>query len=377
MRDGPEPAAWIEIDLDALERNYRETARRAGPEKIVIASIKGNAYGHGAVACAGRLSESGAAMLATGDIGEAIAIRDAGIRTRILVFGGFSPDAVDTLLAHDLEPTVYNEETVAAVAKMSPGATPVHVKVDCGLGRLGVGLDVAEAFILRTARTPGVRVAGVYTHVPFFDEDGRAWALARVASFEAMLDRLSAAGLEVPMTQALASSAMLCGDNDRTSAVCVGHILYGLSSMAAGLADMSAFRPVLRAVRARLVHVARHAAGRDVMIGGHYGLANAMLTGVAPMGAHQGNRGAAPGQTAQAIVAGRRTPVMSVSLEHATLDLSALDDVGLGETVTFLGEAGDERISIEDLAAWQGRTPLETAMTFSGRLAARFDAAHP
>ena len=68
---------------------------------------------------------------------------------------------------------------------------------------------------------------------------------------------------------------------------------------------------------------------------------------------------------------------MSVSLEHATLDLSALDDVGLGETVTFLGEAGDERISIEDLAAWQGRTPLETAMTFSGRLAARFDAAHP
>ncbi len=374
MRNGPEPAAWVEIDLDALGQNYRETARRAGPEKLLIASIKANAYGHGAVACAERLAAEGAAMLATGDIAEAAAIREAGVDTRILMFGGFAPDSVDSILAHDLEPTVCNDETVAAVARASRGSAPVHVKVDCGLGRLGVALDEAESFILRVAGTPGVEVAGIYTHVPFFDDDGRAWAMARVASFEAMLDRLSAAGLAVPMTQALASSALLCGDNDRTSAVCVGHILYGLSSMAPGLADMSAFHPVLRAVRARLIHVAQHAAGRDVMIGGHYGLANAMTTGVAPMGMQQGNRGTAPGQAAQAIVAGRRAPVMSVSLEHATLDLSRLRNAALGEIVTFLGAAGDDIISIEDLAAWQGRTPLETAMTFSGHLPIRHGA---
>jgi alanine racemase len=110
------------------------------------------------------------------------------------------------------------------------------------------------------------------------------------------------------------------------------------------------------------------------MIGGHYGLANAMTTGVAPMGMQQGNRGTAPGQAAQAIVAGRRAPVMSVSLEHATLDLSRLRNAALGEIVTFLGAAGDDIISIEDLAAWQGRTPLETAMTFSGHLPIRHGA---
>jgi alanine racemase len=374
MQNGADPAAWIEIDLDALAQNYREAARRAGPGKLLIASIKANAYGHGAVVCAERLAAEGAAMLATGDIAEAIAIREAGIDTRIMMFGGFAPDSVATILAHDLEPTVCNEATLVAASSASRGSAPVHIKVDCGLGRLGVALEEAEAFILRAARTPGIEIAGIYTHVPFFDGDGRTWAKARVAAFEAMLDRLSAAGLTAPMTQALASSAMLCGDNDRTSAVCVGHILYGLSSMAPGSADLSAFRPVLRAVRARLIHVARHAAGRDVMIGGHYGLANAMTTGVAPMGMQQGNRGAAPGRKAEAIVAGGRAPVMSVSLEHATLDLSAYGDPAPGAIVTFLGAAGGDMISIEELAAWQGRTPLETAMTFSGHLPIRHEA---
>ena len=131
---------------------------------------------------------------------------------------------------------------------------------------------------------------------------------------------------------------------------------------------MDGFAPVLRSVRSRLIHVAHHAAGRDVALGGHYGISNAMTTGVVPVGMQHGMRGPAADQAAAALFRGRRVPVMGVSLEHTTLDLSALGDARLGEEVMLLGGADGACITVEEMAAWQRRTPLEVAMTFSRRL---------
>lgn len=371
MVETAHPPAWAVIDLGALEHNYREVARRVGTDVKVIASIKADAYGHGAVACARRLAEAGADALATGDVAEAIAMRDAGIRTPILVFGSFLPQDVPSLLARELTPTVYNWETAEAVSRAARAASPVYVKVDCGLGRLGVALDDAAGFMRRIASLPNVQVAGLYTHIPFFDAASRARTEARLPTFEALADSLTRGGIGPMVTQALASSAVLVGLKDRCNAVCVGHILYGLSSMAPGQADLSSFRPVLREIGSRLIHVAHHPAGRDVAIGGHYGIANAMVTGVLPVGAQHGLRNAAPGRTAEVLIRGRRAKVMSVTLEHTTLDLTGVDSPRLGEEVLLLGGDGPARIALEDVAAWQERPPLEVAMTFSKRLPAR------
>ena len=362
--------AWTVIDLGALEHNCREVARRVGTGVKVIASIKADAYGHGAVACARRLAQVGCYALATGDVAEAAAMRDAGIRTPILVFGSFLPQDVPYLLARDLIPTVYNFETAEAVSRAARTPSPVYVKVDCGLGRLGVALDDAAGFVRRIASLPNLQVAGLYTHIPFFDAASRARTEARLPGFEALAESL-ARDVGPMVTQALASSAVLVGMKDRCSAVCVGHILYGLSSMAPGQADTAAFRPVLREIGSRLIHVAHHPAGRDVAIGGHYGIANAMVTGVLPVGAQHGMRGAAPGRTAEVLIRGQRAKVMSVTLEHTTLNLTGIDSPRLGEEVLLLGGDGPARIALEDVAAWQGRPPLEAAMTFSKRLPVR------
>lgn len=362
--------AWSVIDLGALEHNFREVARRVGTGVKVIASIKADAYGHGAVACAHRLANAGVYALATGDVAEAMAMRTAGIRTPILIFGSFLPRDVPALLTRDLIPTVYNLETAEAVSHAARARSPVYVKVDCGLGRLGVALDDAAGFVRRIASLPHLQIAGLYTHIPFFDAASRARTEARLPAFESLAEALTRE-IGPMVTQALASSAVLAGLKDRCNAVCVGHLLYGLSSMATGEADLSAFRPVLREIGSRLIHVAHHPAGRDVTIGGHYGIANAMVTGVLPVGAQHGFRNAAPGRRIEALIRGRRVPVMSVTLEHTTLDLTGLDSPGLGEEVLLLGGDGSRRIAIEELAGWQERPPLEVAMTFSKRLPAR------
>lgn len=368
--DAIRPAA-AGIDLDALARNYREVVLRVGPEVKIIASVKGNAYGHGAVACAERLVAEGAFALATGDLGEAIAMREAGITAPILMFAGTLPAGIGALLRRGLIPTVYNMEGVEAAANATAEEAPVYIKVDCGLGRLGIDLDEAPEFVTWVAGFPGVRVEGVYTHLPFADATGCQWSAANLTGFDALISRLDEAGIQVPVTQAMASSAVLAGLRDSCNAVCVGHLLYGLSPMAPGEADLGGFSPVLAAIRARLIHVAHHPAGRDLAVGGRYGIGNAMVTGVVPMGMHHGMRGAAPGQTAEVLFRGRRTPVLSVSLEHTTIDLTGVEDPRLGEAVTALGSDGDDRITIEEMGERQARAPLEVAMTFSHRLPVR------
>ena len=165
--DGPHPL-WAELDCGAIRHNVDASRRAAGDGVTLIASIKGNGYGHGAVPVAMALADAGVDWLWTGSFEDAIAIRAAGVESRIVMFAA-SPAGMPALVAHGLTPTVHNEETAAAAASAanaSPdGVVGVFVKVDAGLGRLGVPLDGAVAFILRAAALPGVRVDGIYSHV--------------------------------------------------------------------------------------------------------------------------------------------------------------------------------------------------------------------
>ncbi len=369
-----DPGAWARIDLGALEENYREVVRRLAPDVRVIASIKANAYGFGAVACARRLERAGAFALATGDVEEAVAIRKAGVGLPLLIFGGFLPGDVPRLLDHDLIPTLYNREMAEAVSAAATREAPVYVKVECGLGRLGVPLEEAVGYVEALRALPNLRVAGVYTHLPFFDAASRARSERQLKGFDSLIAELKQSGIGPLVTQALASSAVLKGLSDRCNAVCVGHLLYGLSPMAPGEADLSAFRPVLTEVGARLVHVGHHPAGGDIGMGGLYGIANAMKIGVIPLGMHHGMRAAAPGRRAEVLIQGQRVPVIGVSLEHTTFDLSRIPDPVLGERLLVLGAMeGAPPIALEDLAAWRAVAPLEVAVTLSGRIPALYE----
>jgi alanine racemase len=364
---------WVCYDLDALARNFAEVRRRVGPDKQIFAALKGNAYGHGALACARVLERAGMAAFMTGSFEEACEIRAADLRSPIVMFAGALPEGLAELIGSGLIPTVVDRAGAEAAAAAGRAGTPaeVHVKVDMGLGRLGVAADEVEDFLAALAKRPGLRVAGLYTHLPFADRVGCDWARERYAAFDALLERLERAGLRPPVTQAGASSSVAAGIEDRASAVCVGHLLYGLSPFSGEpVGDVAAFERVFCEVGSRLVQVAKHHQGQDIAIAGNYGTRSGRRIGVAPIGAAQGLQRVRPGARPQAIVRGRRVPILSVSLEHLTLDLDDLDDAAVGDRVYLLGGKDGVHIALEELAGWFGLSCLDTVLAINGRLPA-------
>ena len=361
-----------EFDLAALRHNMRALRAISGPEIKYIAALKANAYGHGAGAVARALEDDGDTFaLATGSVEDALAIRNAGVDLPVMMFGGALPEAFPLLLEHDLMPTVYDLDgaRAASAAGAAAGRTAtVYVKVDAGLGRLGVPLPDALEYIREVQRLPSFRVEGVYTHLSFYDEAERDWARGRMREFDRFLEDLEAAGIDIPVTQGLASSCMVAGLTSRANAVCPGHLLYGVPSIAPSVADTSAFRPMLRSITSRIIHAGPPKAGmrglpkRDTP----------SRIGVIPLGLADGYRPPAPGRTPCALVDGARVPIRGISLEHITLDLSSRPGATVGDEVVLLGTSGGDSINLADLAEWQGTRLHHVLMAFDGRLPAHY-----
>ena len=374
MRDDAHPG-WAVYDLDRLRANLAEIRRSIGPDQACIAALKANAYGHGAVPVARALDREGLAAFMTGSFDEARSLRAEGLRTPVVMFAGALPTGLADLVGAGLVPTVVDRASAEAAARAAPpGETvPVYVKVNAGLGRLGVPLDGAQDFLAALAAMPNLEVRGLYTHLPFGDARGRDWAVQRLAAFDALLARLDERGLTPPVTQARASACVAAGLSDRASAVCVGHLLYGLTPFAdASLADLSAYRPVLAEIGSRLIQVSEHPQGSDIAIGGSYGIRHGRRTGVAPIGVAQGLVRPVAGSRPEALVRGQRAAILAVSLEHLVLDLADVEDAEVGDAVRLLGGEGGGAIGLDELAAWFGMTALDAAMAVSGRLPAHY-----
>jgi alanine racemase len=365
-----DPGAWMEIDLGALKANYRELRRRVGPDTKLLAAVKANAYGHGAVCVARELAAEEVYAFGTGSIEDAVAIRRAGVGTKIILFGSPLPEAAAQLLREDVTPTICNLETALAVSEAAESPTSVFVKVDTGLGRLGVPLAEAVAFIRTVSELPRLIVEGVYTHLPFEEASEMDWERASLESFGDLVRSLAEAGLSIPVTQARSSAAVLAGIEDVCTAISPGHLLYGLPPASEEVGDLSGFEPVLRAVKTRLVQVTRHSASRSVGIGGRIQLAAGTVTGAVPFGRYHGYR-TGRAQKAEMIVRGRRVPVIGLSLETTTIDLTEVAGATVGDEVVVLGHDGSETISLTDLASWQGVGILDVLMTLDGHLSRR------
>ena len=366
--------SWAVYDLDRLASNLAEVQRRVGPGQNIFAATKGNAYGHGALPVARALERGGVTALMTGSYEEASLLRANGVCLPVVMFAGALPEGIGELTAAGLIPTIVDMAgAMAAAAKADDTPVQIYVKADMGLGRLGVVMDEIEGFLGALSAMPGLQVAGLYTHLPFGDQAGCEWARTRFAAFDDLLVRLERAGLLPPVTQAGASSSVAAGLTDQGNAVCVGHLLFGLSPFAGEpVGDLSAFRPVLCEVGTQLVQVTEHRQGHDLAIAGAFGIREGKRIGVAPMGVANGLQRPIPGSTPCAIIKGQRVPVIAVSLEHLTLDLDEVGDAQVSDEVLLLGGQGAEAISLEELAGWFGLPCLDTVMALSQRLDARY-----
>lgn len=356
------------VDLGAIDHNLALARRLSQPGKAIIASVKANAYGHGIVPVSRRLAAGGVEVLATGSFADALAMREAGIETPILMMGGALPSAMTELLHHGIMPTVHCQELADAVAASPIRRARIYIKVDCGFGRLGVPLRDAHRFVLAVARVPKIEIAGLYTHLPFADAAGREWARERIARFDDLVAALARDGLAIPVTQAGASSALLAGIADRCTAVSPGALLYGLAPMERGLTSLPDLRPVMASVRTRLIQVSPTAADRTPGFEGRHASRVRSTTGVVPFGRVDGHRAPLQGSSAHMLVGGVKAPILSVSLEHTVLDLSEVPNPEVGREVIVLGSGNGAHISLGDIAEWQGVGVNDVLMSLNGRV---------
>ena len=366
---------WLSYDLDSLVGNLAEVRQRVGREKAVFAAVKGNAYGHGVLPIARALERAGVSAFMTGAYDEAELLRQHGIKAPIIMFAAALPEGIPRLMEAGLVPTILDRAGAEAAAAAGSVATPgrIYVKLDLGLGRLGVPLEDAETFLAALQRMPTLKVEGLYTHLPFGDEAGRDWAGGRHAAFDDLLGRLEAQALLPPVTQAGASSSVLTGLKDRANTVCVGHALFGFSPFAdASLGNCDRFKPVLREIGSRLVQVSLHRQGSDLAIAGLYGIRKPKRIGVAPVGAAHGLQRPLPGTNPWALVRGQRVPILAVSLEHLSLDLDRVEDAEVGDQVLILGRDGEAAIGLDEVAGWSGLSCLDLALAVSGRMTAHY-----
>ena len=354
---------WVGVDLGVLRANFETLVRRSGNRRVV-ASVKADGYGHDVVGVSHTLVDAGCDSLWTGHIGDAFRLRAAGIDTEIVLFGGYTPDQIPALVDAGLVPTVVDLEGAAAAATANAA---VYVKVDAGLGRLGVPIGVARATIRDMAAMPGLTIAGIYTHLPFADQAGRRWAVSKGGMFSELLAGLARDGVEPAVTQMWGSSGVLADLPDSTNTVCVGHALYGLTPFNDPTLTDAVLPAVLTEIGSRLIHVAEHPQDPGTEVGGYlsHGVSR---VGVIPFGVTDGMpRVGTPGAQ-HALVGGQRAPILGNSLEHTVLDLTAVPAAAVGDQVLLVGTDGDHAITLAEWAASIGRSELDAVLATSGRV---------
>lgn len=344
------PLRW-DVSLGALRRNVERVRAHLPADTLLICSVKANAYGHGVLTVGRALDAVGVSYLATASGADAIRLRESGIQARILLFGGHAPEAAPWYADRALTVTVANLGTADAL----PPGSSVFVKVDAGLGRLGIPLAEARAVILEHL-APRLVIDGIYTHLPFHNSAGERWARAGLSAFRSLVAELEAAGCSVPVVQALSSPGISAGLPLSGNAVCPGRLLYGLVP-SAGRASEWGFEPVLRRISVRISHVRTYSSDCQVGAGGRRSVHAGDTTAVIPFGRSHGNL-ADPAEGPVVIHRGRRIPVIGVSLEHTTLLLGP-DRADVGDEVVVLGDGDGGRVSFEELGRWSHLEPLD------------------
>jgi alanine racemase len=350
---------WVEIDLEALAHNVRSVKAHIGDGVTLFAVVKANAYGHGAAACARTAMLNGASAVAVASLNEAVELRDAGIEAPILVMSYTPAQGVRQAVRQNITLTLYDSEVARAyerAAREAGGILRVHVKVDTGMGRLGVPAPEAVAFFRGLLNLSHIEIEGIYTHFATADED-RDYVMEQISRFRSVLMPLRAGGFSFRYIHAANSAAALHIPESHFNAVRVGIALYGASpGEGAPLPDH--FRPVLT-WKSQIAQVKTIAPGASVGYGRTWTAARETRAAVIPVGYADGLR-RAPGSWGEVLVRGERAPIIGrVSMEKTILDVTDIPNVAIGDEVVLIGTQGDQQITADQIAARLGTIGYE------------------
>ncbi len=349
-----------EIDLAALRHNFEQVRSQVGGQAGILAVVKADAYGHGAVPVARTLERAGAAAFAVALVEEGIALRRAGLQRPILVFGEIFPGQEEALFDGDLTPYLFQVETARRLdreARARGRVLPVHLKIDTGMGRIGVLPQDLDGFLQTLASLPGLRLAGVMSHLALADESQAPINTQQRDCFRRVLQQVRQAGFAPEWVHLSNSAAIFSFDFPECNLVRPGIVLYG-GMPAPELAGRLELRPVMH-LRSRIVQLKSLPVGAGVSYGHHFIAKRPSLIATVPIGYADGynrllsNRG-------EALVRGRRVRVAGrVCMDWTLFDVTDVPGVSLGDEITLLGSAAGGTITGDEWAERIGTISYE------------------
>ena len=375
---------WAEVDLNAYAHNIAELKKLCGRGTRLMAVVKADGYGHGAIEVARQALKSGAENLGVARIIEAVQLRQAGIDAPILIFGYTPLEMAETLIQYDLTQTVYSRGTAAALSEIASRQVKritVHIKVDSGMGRLGLLLPqqsagqqsdrpdhnaVQEA--LAISRLPGLTVEGLFTHFATADSADKSYAHRQLDKFLDFADRLRREGLEPSVKHAANSGALIDMPDSHLDMVRPGIATYGLYPSVEVNHDNIALKPVM-ALKSRIVHLKKVPTGFNVSYGITYQTEKPTTIATVPVGYADGfnrllsNRGSM-------LVHGQKVPIVGrICMDLTMLDVGNVPQTEIEDEVVIFGGHAEQAVSADKVAADLNTINYEIVTSITGRVA--------
>jgi alanine racemase len=334
-----------------------------------MAVVKANAYGHGAVEVSRSLIAQGVARVAVVSLDEGIVLRAAGITAPIVILGPLFPEQIRDVIAHRLTPVISDRSLLPTLAQATgslPNAYPIHLKVETGMGRLGLATDELLALIDSGRLPASLRIEGLMTH--FADSDGSTTSQTeqQLALFQNVVNGVAARGLRIPLIHAANSGATVRYPHSHYSLIRPGIMLYGYHTLPDSIPSPD-LKPVL-SLRSCIAQMRAIPTGGTISYNATFVAKRPTRVAVLPIGYADGfnrrlsNRG-------EVLLHGRRAKVIGlVCMDMVMIDVTEIPEAAVGDEVVLIGRQGTDQIAAADLAEWTGTIAYETLCAIGPRV---------
>jgi alanine racemase len=357
-----------EIDLKALAFNYRQIKKHIPRDVSILAVVKADAYGHGALPISRKLERLGAEYLGVAISKEGVELRRGGVKTPILIFGGIFQDEAEEIIRYGLTPVVFDIESLkhlSKAAKRRKKRARIHIKVDTGMGRLGVPFELFPAFLKDLKKYPDIEIEGILSHFSMTDGE-EAYTAGQWRKYQEGLALTREAGI-LSRYLHMASSATLtafpsyCGNLVRP-----GIMLYG-SYPSPAIEKLVEFRPVLT-LKTRIHFLKLVSTGSRISYGGTFVTRRESLIATLPIGYADGYSTRLSNQ-GEVLIRGKRAPIVGrVCMDLIMADVTDIHGVSKGDEAILIGRQGEERITADEIARKIGSIPYEVLCLIGKRV---------
>lgn len=357
------------VDLTALAHNLLQLRRILSPGCNIMPVVKANAYGHGAVETAQALIAHGVERLAVFSIEEGIVLRQAGIAVSIVILGPVFPQQVDDLFAHQLTPVVSDPSILTALGRQAAQGSspyPIHLKIETGMGRLGVTQPELETIVSKRTFPSSLYLEGLLSHLADSDGVDPESTYQQIERFEQALRVVRAEGFSVPLIHLANSAGIVRFPSAHYSLVRPGIMLYGYHTMPPSVQPPD-LRPVL-SLTTRIAQLRLIQPGETVSYNRTFMARRLTRIAVLPIGysggisRHLSNRGLV-------LIRGQRASIAGiVCMDMVMVDVTEIPDVTVGDEVVLIGQQGTERITAHDIAEWSGTISYEVLCAISPQI---------